>query len=92
MPPLYLVLGTSAAWSAIFDVSTETELRDAVMVASGNGESDSIRLNGNTIELTFDQATQTGGQLLIDVEPGQSLSINNGTITRDPQGPQFRLI
>lgn len=75
----------SNAYAETFTVSTETELRDAIFVASSNLEADTIDLAGSTIELT-------SGTLVYEGAGQGELSIVNGLILRAEDAPEFSLL
>ena len=91
---LYCV--SALGFAATFNVSTEQEIRDAVVESATNNESDTINLGGNTIALTQDLVTGLGGQLVVEADFSaagpRSLVFTNGTIERDINSPPFRLM
>ncbi len=71
--------------AANFSVSNEIELRDALLISASNGENDEINLGANTITLN-------DGQLELLSEPGFTVRVRNGTITRAADADDFRLL
>jgi len=67
-------------------------LRAALLVSGSNQEADTIDLGGNTITLTFDPATNMGGELIIENDENFDVTIQDGTIQRLATDEPFRLI
>jgi len=75
----------SNAYAQTFNVSTESELRAALLEAASNSEDDTIDLGGNVIELS-------GSSLVYEGEGQGELVITDGVIRRSANEPPFRLL
>ncbi len=80
--------------AATFTPADNAALVAAINAANTNGQSDTIDLGGGTFTLTTVDNILDGPNGLpgILADGGSTLTIQNGTIERDPAAPSFRLL